>query len=190
MKKGPDKMTSIQSFFKSKVMSADNSPENYEFHQTPPELGRDLMAYLAPHIEPGDVLYEPFAGEGAFLNAFPAGNPKHWTEISKGRDYKDFTETYDWVITNPPFKFEGDKGNAIFPLLDYFTNRARKGVAFFISDYGLGTLTPKRREVLRRKGWDIVNIVMAQVKKWRGRYYLVVLKPSTTSCLDYLAKTY
>lgn len=176
------------SLYKNKM--ADNTPENYEFHQTPPQLGRDLMAYLAPHIAPTDVLYEPFAGEGAFLNAFPAGNPAHWTEIEKGRDYKTFTETYDWVITNPPFKFEGTKGNAIWPLLDYFTDRARKGVAFFISDYGLGTLTPRRREMLSRKGWNIVDIVMAQVRKWRGRYYLVVLKPSTTTCLHYLPDTY
>ena len=171
---------------------ADNKPENYDFHQTPPQLGRDLMAYLAPHIAPDDVLYEPFAGEGAFLNAFPAGNPAHWTEIAKGRDYKDFTETYDWVITNPPFKVDGvgKSGNAIWPLLDHFTDHARKGVAFFISDYGLGTLTAKRREMLREKGWDIVDIVMAQVKKWRGRYYFVIVKPSTTTCLHYLTGNY
>ena len=169
-----------------------SAPDNYDFHQTPPQLGRDLMAYLASHIEPTDVLYEPFAGEGAFFNAFPEGNPKLWTEIARGRDYKDCAETYDWVITNPPFKLDGvgKNGNAIFPLLDYFTDRARKGVAFFISDYGLSTLTPNRRDVLRRKGWDIVDIVMAQVKKWRGRYYLVIVKPSTTTCLHYLTGNY
>jgi len=174
-------------------MSADNTAENYDFHQTPPELGRDLMDYLAPHLTPTDVLYEPFAGEGAFLNAFPAENPKHWTEITKGRNFLDFAETYDWVITNPPFRVDGfgdKRNNAIWSLLDYFTDRARKGVAFFVSDHGLSTLTPRRREMLRTKGWDIVDILMAQVKKWRGRYYLVIVKPSTTTCLHYLTKTY
>ena len=161
----------------------------YTFHQTPASLGRELMEYISPHLSPTDVLYEPFRGEGAFYNNFPSENPKHWTEIVEGRDFRDFAETYDWVITNPPFRIDNGT-NAMWFLLDYFTSRAKKGVAFLVNDQGISTMTPRRREMLRAKGWDIVDIVVAQVRKWRGRYYFIIVKPSTTTCLHYLTNTY
>lgn len=168
-----------------------NSYTNYEFHQTPPALARDLIATLP--LLPTDVLYEPFKGEGSFYDNFPAANPKDWAEITKGREFRAYTPPdYDWVISNPPFKVDdfGKKGNAIFPLIEHFIARAKKGVAFLVSDYGLGTLTRTRRNVLRASGWDITKITMCDVKKWRGRYYFIVLQPSTTTCLDYLPNSY
>jgi hypothetical protein len=169
-----------------------NSHTDYEFHQTPATLARDLISTLSSVIEPTDTLYEPFKGEGAFYDNFPRGNPKDWAEITKGRDFRTHETTYDWVISNPPFRVDGfgKKGNAIFPLIDYFTDRAKKGVAFLISDQGLGTLTRLRRDALCAKGWNITKITMCEVKKWRGRYYFVVFQPSTTTCLDYLCCPY
>ena len=164
---------------------------NYDLHQTPPDLARDLVALLP--LVSTDVLYEPFKGEGAFYDAFPAENPKDWAEITQGREFRAYTPpTYDWVISNPPFRVDdfGKKGNAIFPLIDYFTDRAKKGVAFLVSDLGLTTLTRIRRQHLRAKGWDITKIVMCEVKKWRGRYYFIVFQPSTTTCLDVLERAY
>ena len=164
---------------------------SYTLHQTPPDLARDLVALLP--LVSTDVLYEPFKGEGAFYDAFPAENPKDWAEITQGREFRAYTPpAYDWVISNPPFRVDdfGKNGNAIFPLIDYFTDRAKKGVAFLVSDQGLGTLTRIRRQHLRAKGWDITKIVMCEVKKWRGRYYFIVFQPSTTTCLDVLETSY
>jgi hypothetical protein len=163
-----------------------NSDETYLFHQTPAPLAVELVGQLP--IVPTDVLYEPFRGEGAFYNAFPTENPKGWSEIREQRDYKDYTGEYDWVITNPPFRLdEGEKRvNAFWKLLDYYTDRAKKGVAFLANDSCLGTLTPKRVAHLAEKGWGIHHITVCSVKKWRGRYFFIVLKKAPSpfySCL-------
>jgi hypothetical protein len=151
----------------------------YTFHQTPSALAAELMKHVP--LTESDVVYEPFRGEGAFYNAIPTGLTRQWTEIAEGKDFREHTDTYDWVITNPPFKIDAwDKtpknGNAFFPLLDYFTDRARKGVAFFGNDYCFSSLmTPKRFMHMRNKGWYIQKVITANVRKWRGRYYLIIL---------------
>ena len=158
--------------------------DTYFFHQTPAELARDLITFLP--IAPTDRLYEPFKGEGAFYNAFPEENPKHWAEITEGRDYETDTTEYDWVITNPPFCLitNGKKVNSFWFLLDYYTQRAKKGVAFLANDRCFSTLTPKRMKLLEDRGWSITKSIVSSVKKWRGRYYFFVVekKPSSTFC--------
>ena len=160
--------------------------DTYLFHQTPAELAKDLIGYL--NISAEDVLYEPFRGEGAFYNHFPEENQKDWSEIKEGRDYNDHTGSYDWVITNPPFHLheEGKKVNSFWFFLDFFSLRARKGIAFLGNDFCLSALTPKRMAVISARGYNITKIVVCNVKKWRGRYFFIVLekKPGFFSYLQ------
>lgn len=153
----------------------------YYLHQTPADLARDLINSIP--ITPEDILYEPFRGEGAFYNAFPAANPSIWSEITEGRDYRDTVEPYDWVITNPPFKLDtgGKQVNAFWYLVEYYIQRARKGIAFLANDSCFCTLTPRRMDILKERGWSITKITVCSVKKWRGRYFLIILQktPST-----------
>lgn len=164
--------------------------ETYLFHQTPKKLAADLIGLLP--IEPTDKLYEPFKGEGAFYDAFPATNPMDWSEITQGRDYKDYEGDYDWVITNPPFRLEtGDKRvNSFWFLLDYYTQRARKGIAFLANDRCFCTLTPRRLEVLRQRGFGITGITVCNIKKWRGRYFFIVLERGKPTMVGHLGETY
>ena len=150
--------------------------DTYLFHQTPSDLAKELLTHIS--IQPQDRLYEPFKGEGAFYNNFPAVNQKEWSEITQGRDYKDFEGEYDWVITNPPFRLEtdGKRVNAFWFLLDYFTRKAKKGIAFLGNDSCFCTLTPKRMKILEDRGWGITKVVVCSVKKWRGRYFFIVLE--------------
>ena len=133
--------------------------ENYLFHQAPKDLAKDLMPFVP--INADDVLYEPFKGEGAFFDAFPTENTKLWTEIAYGKDYKDFEEDYDWVISNPPFKLNTDnkKVNSFWYLLDYYTKRAKKGIAFLGNDYCFSTITPIRQKILNERGFYITKII-------------------------------
>jgi hypothetical protein len=148
----------------------------YTFHQTPAELATALIATLP--LAPTDHLYEPFRGEGAFYNNFPAENPKDWSEITQGRDYANYDGDYDWVITNPPFQIEkeGKRVNTFWYLLDVFTQKARKGIAFLGNDTCFSTLTPNRMKLLEDRGWSIQKLVVCSVKKWRGRYFFIVLE--------------
>lgn len=163
--------------------------ETYLFHQTPKACAKDLMTFIPLHA--GDKVIEPFKGEGAFYDAFPAFVQKDWAELEQGKDYTDLSGEYDWVITNPPFRLEsnGKRVNSFWFLLDYYTQRARKGVAFLANDACFGTLTPKRQQVLKERGWGITKIVVCSVKKWRGRYFFLLFEKKE-GFVDFLISNY
>jgi hypothetical protein len=163
--------------------------ETYHFHQTPYECAKDLIQFV-PLVE-GDIVAEPFKGEGAFYNNFPDFVEKKWAEREQGVDYTTL-EDYDWVITNPPFRLDvGDKRiNSFWTLIDYYTTRARKGIAFLGNDYCFSTLTPKRQAVLKERGWVMTKVVVCNIKKWRGRYFFFILQKGEQGMMDYLPKSY
>lgn len=50
----------------------------------------------------GKVL-DPFKGGGAFYNQYPDFVIKDWCEIDDGRDFFDYTNKVEWIISNPPY---------------------------------------------------------------------------------------
>lgn len=80
----------------------------------------DIMGKYA-HINPNDVVFtpdwlakqivgmfpisgkvlEPCKGEGAFLNHLPSDTD--WCEITEGKNYYDYNNQVDWIVTNPPY---------------------------------------------------------------------------------------
>lgn len=155
--------------------------EQYLLHQTPYELAHALIQTVP--IEPTDRVYEPFRGEGAFYQQFPEC-VKHWSEIREGRDYKDYTEEVDWVITNPPYKIQ-DK-NSFFPLLKEFAPRVKKGICFLASAICVESLTPLRLKELEEMGWFVHSQITVSVKKWRGRYYFITFTRERNPSFSYL----
>ena len=155
--------------------------EQYLFHQTPDDLALALIQTVP--IEPTDIVYEPFRGEGSFYRQFPEC-VKHWSEIREGRDYKDMTEEVDWVITNPPYKIN-DK-NCFFPLVKEFAPRVKKGICFLTSGVCLQSLTPLRLKELEELGWYVKSQVVVNVKKWRGRYYFITFTKERNPSFSYL----
>jgi len=65
--------------------------------QTPLPLARQLVEHFRPE---GRVL-EPCRGEGNIFRYLPADAA--WCEISEGRDFLDYRERCEWIITNPPW---------------------------------------------------------------------------------------
>lgn len=164
-------------------MTLYESNEKYLFDQTPSTLAEKLIQQLP--IKAGDVLFEPFRGEGAFFNHFPATCVNHWAEIKEGRDYRSFTEEVDWVITNPPFRIEQGK-NCFVSLLNEFSSRARKGICFLASGVCFQSLTPLRMKALNVKGWYLTRITVCNVKKWRGRYYFLQFTKEKNDSITFL----
>jgi hypothetical protein len=162
----------------------------YDFHQTPVALAKDLMAFV-PLVE-GDRVIEPFKGEGAFYNNFPAYVNKDWAELEQGKDYRELTGEYDWVITNPPFKLDmiEKRVNSFWYLLDYYSTRAKKGIAFLGNDRCFSTLTPLRQKILKERGWRMTKVIVCAVKKWRGRYFFFILQKEGQGFMDYLISNY
>jgi hypothetical protein len=164
--------------------------DTYDFHQTPKDLAKDLLTFV-PLIA-GDRLVEPFKGEGAFYDAFPTFVSKDWAELEQGKDYRELTADYDWVITNPPFRLEtdGKRVNSFWFLIDYYTQKAKKGIAFLGNDACFSTLTPRRQAILKERGWKMTKVVVCSVKKWRGRYFFFILQKEGQGFMDYLITNY
>jgi hypothetical protein len=161
--------------------------ETYYFHQTPELLCKELMKHVP--LEDNDIVLEPFKGEGSFYNNFPNNVIKEWCEIQEGIDYQDYDKDVDWVISNPPFRLESKKGriNSFFYLLNYFASRVNKGIAFLGNDRCFSTLTPKRLKELNDK-YDLFihDIVVCNIKKWRGRYFFIIFKKGKSDFYKYI----
>ena len=164
--------------------------DTYFLHQTPRELAIDLIA-LTP-LQEGDRVLEPFRGEGAFYDSYPSFVKKEWCEATQGKDYTTFTERVDWVVTNPPYRIETEtkRVNALWLLLDYYSTRVDKGIAFLINDKCFSTLTPRRLDILAQRGFYLNKVLVCSVKKWRGRYYYIIFQKQPNSSFQYLTKNY
>jgi hypothetical protein len=164
--------------------------EIYYFHQTPEELCRKLIPHVP--VAENDRVLEPFRGEGGFFKNFPTNTMNDFCEIEEGLDYKEYCKPIDWVITNPPFKLDtaGKRVNSIWTLIDYYLDRVIKGIAFLVSDYVLSTLTPKRIKSINDRGFYIHKIVVCCIKKWRGRYFFIIINRQPNDFYNYIEETH
>lgn len=65
--------------------------------QTPKDLARKIV----DHFKPTGEILEPCKGEGNFLDEMPVGT--HWCEIKEGKDFFNWSQPVDWIMTNPPW---------------------------------------------------------------------------------------
>ena len=63
---------------------------------TPEYLAESIVKYFNPT---GKIL-EPAKGTGNFLKYLPGAD---WCEINEGKDFFDYENKVDWIITNPPW---------------------------------------------------------------------------------------
>jgi hypothetical protein len=56
---------------------------------------------IADEFKPTGRILEPCKGEGAFMRHLPAGS--EWCEIREGRDFFNWKEPVDWIVSNPPY---------------------------------------------------------------------------------------
>lgn len=164
----------------------------YYLEQTPVELAKELINQTP--FDNADTVYEPFKGEGAFYNNFPETCIKVYTEIEEGLDYKNYSQPYDWVVTNFPFRIYDEKKdkmvNSVAHFLEYFSKRARKGMGFLVNDKCFSALTTKRLQDLQNDGWYIHKIIVCAVKKWRGRYFYIIFQKKPCEFYKHLITNY
>lgn len=159
--------------------------EQYFLNQTPPNLCLDLIEHIP--IEFGDTVWEPFRGEGSFYNAIRKKTQlTTWSEIEDGVDYKDISGQFDWVITNPPFNGTGSFAKLLLELAP----RCGKGIAFLGNQYCFTSLTPKRLKILEDKGLCLSKIVVCNIKKWFGKYFLMVFTRTEHRAMEHLLGSY
>jgi hypothetical protein len=71
---------------------------------TPEHVVLEVLEILKPYYDYWDTqqsTLEPFRGEGAFYHKLPLQT--QWCEIDEGKDFFDYNDKVDWIITNPPY---------------------------------------------------------------------------------------
>ena len=120
---------------------------------TPPELAAVVIGHFAGRMS-GTVL-DPARGQGAFHDRFPACLDRHWCEITEGRDFLDWHEPVDWVMSNPPWSRLRD-----------FSRHAMRIAPNIVWLAPLTNLTTKARlRDLDEAGFGIAELVLIDTKK-------------------------
>lgn len=121
---------------------------------TPRDLARSLIEMV--DFDSEDFICDPFKGKGAFFDQIKS-KKKDWQEINLGRDFFEYDEIYDWIISNPPFS----KTNQI---LEETVRRSRKGFAYIFPTY---QISYRRLKMLESFGFYLNKIVYFQnPKEW------------------------
>lgn len=158
------------------------------FHYTPRELARELIQSV--NILPTDTLLEPFAGNGAFYDQFPAENEKDWCEIERGKDFFTYDKTCDIIITNPPFFTIPERKPILFPCLEKCFEVAQKKVCVLVATKCLTSFTPLRLNRIAEKGWNITHTKVCNIKEWHGRYYFITFEKNKEPTWSFITKSY
>lgn len=68
---------------------------------TPENIAQKIISLF--DIKPTDKVLDAFAGKNmVFFDNYPECQ-KDWCEIELGKDFFDYNEHVDWIITNPPY---------------------------------------------------------------------------------------
>lgn len=62
---------------------------------------RPLAKRIIDHFRPNGIVLDPSMGDGAFYDQIDG--KKDWCELDRGRDFFDYKEKVDSVMTNPPW---------------------------------------------------------------------------------------
>ncbi|XQZ55960.1 XRE family transcriptional regulator [Paracoccus yeei] len=134
------------------LVPAKNAPAQ-DLVMTPPDIAAAVIGHFAPGLS-GSVL-DPARGQGAFHDGFPAPLDRHWCEIGEGRDFFDWQQPVDWVMTNPPWSRLRD-----------FTRHAMRIAPDIVWLAPLTNLTTKARlRDLDEAGFGIVELVKLETPK-------------------------
>jgi len=145
---------------------------------TPTPLVVSHLDLVREYIEPTGVIYEPFAGEGAYVKQFAASgftNPVVSTELDLGQDFFDFSGPVDYIISNPPY-------SCIDKVLAKSVSLEPKLISYLI---GVNNLTAKRIEFMNNHGYFLAKLKMCKVFKWFGMSFICVFVKGGENCIEF-----
>jgi hypothetical protein len=84
---------------KRKILCPPKNQPKHDLVFTPRSLAREIIEHFPLHGK----LLDPCRGDGAFYDYFPEHCETDWCEITQDRDFFDYDEHVDWIVTNPPW---------------------------------------------------------------------------------------
>ena len=87
----------VHNVAKRRFCPPKNAPEK-DIVMTPEYLAKEIIE----HYNPSGRILDPCRGEGAFYDNFNTDD-KDWCELAEDKDFLEYNEKVDWIITNPPW---------------------------------------------------------------------------------------
>lgn len=112
-----------------------------------------LAKKIVDYFKPNGVILEPCKGTGNFLKVLPKNTL--WCEIKEGRDFFNFKERVDWIITNPPW-------SKIKDFLEHSLDIS-ENVCFLMTINHLWTKA--RLRILKEKNFGIKEILLIKTPR-------------------------
>lgn len=135
-----------------------NQP-NRDYNSNDVVMTPKSLAYeIDKHFNPIGKILEPCCGDGVFIDVIherQTGIHVDWCEINKGRDFFDYDEKVDWIITNPPW-------SKIRPFLQHSMEVA-DNIVFLVTVNHLWTKA--RIRDIREAGFGIKEIMLIDMPK-------------------------
>tara|TARA_R110000823_G_scaffold301545_2_gene422577 strand:- start:2327 stop:2806 length:480 start_codon:yes stop_codon:yes gene_type:complete len=152
------------------------------FNYTPDDICEKIIEYLK--LDKNKSYCEPFSGNHNFFKLLP--DNKEYYEIQEGRDFFKCDKNYDIIITNPPYKdYETNTKNIMIDCYEKSFDVALEKCIFLINSQSFNSLTPLRLDNWKKKGWEITDIRIYNIKKWYGRYYLITFEKNKQGILSW-----
>jgi hypothetical protein len=137
-----------------------------DVYYTPTEVVKAHLRECVPYYKVGDLVYDPFYGNGAYYNLYDEFFPqcrKEFTEIEMGKDFFAYDGKPDIVVSNPPFSI-------LKKVIKRLLELRPKCISLLM---GALNMTPLRMRTMEEAGYILVSQRVESVRHWFGRSVLL-----------------
>jgi len=149
--------------------------KSQDVYYTPTELVKDHLRECVPYYNVGDLVFDPFYGNGAYYNLYDEFFPKcrkEFIEIEMGKDFFEYDGKPDIVVSNPPFSL-------MTKVIKRLLELRPKCISLLM---GSINMTIPRFRIMEEAGYTMVSQRIERVSNWFGHTFLLtwVLKEYST----------
>jgi hypothetical protein len=137
-----------------------------DVYYTPTELVKSHLRECVPYYQVGDLVYDPFYGNGAYYNLYDEFFPKcrkEFTEIEMGKDFFAYVGKPDIIVSNPPFSIMTKVVQRLLELRPKCISLLMGGL----------NMTHARMRMMDEAGYALVSQRVESVRHWFGRSVLL-----------------
>ena len=151
-----------------------NRDKPNDIFYTPISLVNVHLNLIDEYVANGNIIYDPFFGDGKYFNNFKfnKNNTYKWSEIVLNKDFFDFNEPVDVIISNPPY-------SCIDRVLEHSVKLNPHTISYLI---GQGNLTTRRIEYMEKNGYLLDKIFFTKVFKWYGMSLICIFTKNLKGC--------
>jgi hypothetical protein len=132
------------------------------------------MENMFKNIPDSSIILDPFAGKKAYynemLNLF-SNCTIEYTEIDEGKDFFNYKNKVDYIISNPPYSL-------INKVLEHSVSLKPKVISYLL---GCINITPARIEYMNKHGYYVTGFFLTKVYKWFGHSVIITFSNETTN---------